>query len=262
MRSYTKADPPSRRVRPIPIQVIVRTLRVAYTATPRMDDLCAIADMTCIGFFYLMRPGEHTLTPTNTPFHVEDAKLYNGAHELNILTASPTQLLAATSCSLTFTTQKNGVKGEVITHGRSGDPWACPVRAVARRLIYHQQHNTELTAPLCQYYDQHGTTRAVRSRDITAAVRMVVALLLNEGDTLDLRPTDVDARSLRAGGATALLCAGIDADTIQLLGRWKSDAMLRYLHIAANPVVHTYASKMFAGGHYSFRPGLLVPVLE
>ena len=96
----------------------------------------------------------------------------------------------------------------------------------------------------------------------SAFVPFALKPLALEGDSTDLRPSDIDARSLRAGGATALLCAGIDADTIQLLGRWKSDAMLRYLHIAANPVVHTYASQMFAGGHYSFRPGLLVNVLD
>ena len=30
------------------------------------------------------------------------------------------------------------------------------------------------------------------------------------------------------GGSTALLCTGVDGDTIKLIGHWQSDAMLRY----------------------------------
>ena len=72
--------------------------------------------------------------------------------------------------------------------------------------------------------------------------------------TLGIHPQDIDARSLRAGGATALLCANIDHNTIQLLGRWKSDAIIRYLDIAANPQVHQHAHKMFTNGQASFAP--------
>jgi hypothetical protein len=57
------------------------------------------------------------------------------------------------------------------------------------------------------------------------------------------------ARSLRPGGATALLCAGVDSNVIQLRGCWKSDAMLRYLGIAA----HAH-NKNLAAGHYTFAP--------
>lgn len=72
--------------------------------------------------------------------------------------------------------------------------------------------------------------------------------------TLGIHPNEIDARSLRAGGATALLCANVDQNTIQLLGRWKSDAMIRYLHISANPQVHQHAHQMFTHGQASFSP--------
>ena len=96
------------------------------------------------------------------------------------------------------------------------------------------------------------------SKDITEALRL--AIMRVGSDTLDIAPSNVEARSLRAGGATALLCADIDTDTIRLLGRWKSDAMLRYLHAAAHPALNKYASAMFSGDHYLFRPGTLAPV--
>jgi hypothetical protein len=78
-------------------------------------------------------------------------------------------------------------------------------------------------------------------------------------ETVDIAPSELESRSLRAGGATALLCANIDFNTIRLLGRWKSDAMIRYLHISANPAVHKLAKEMYSGGFYSFLPGTTVP---
>eukprot|EP00978_Attheya_sp_CCMP212_P048708 scaffold563816_cov169-Attheya_sp.AAC.1 len=53
----------------------------------------------------------------------------------------------------------------------------------------------------------------------------------------------------------ALLCARVDPDWIQLMGRWKSDAMLDYLHVQAAPIMQDFAARMLNGGHYSFRPG-------
>ena len=78
-------------------------------------------------------------------------------------------------------------------------------------------------------------------------------------DVFDIKPSQVEARSLRAGGATAMLIAGIDSNTIQLIGRWKSDAMLRYLHVSANPAMRQYARLMFTQGAMAFNPGTTVP---
>jgi hypothetical protein len=72
-------------------------------------------------------------------------------------------------------------------------------------------------------------------------------------------PQLLSARSLRPGGATALLCAGIDPDVIQLLGRWKSDAMLRYLRVAAHAHSAPLAQRMLDAGAYSFAPNTYTP---
>jgi hypothetical protein len=77
-------------------------------------------------------------------------------------------------------------------------------------------------------------------------------------DTFGIRPLKIDARSLRAGGATALLCANIDPNSIQQLGRWKSDATIRYLHIAASPHTQQYARQMLTHGKASSNPGTAI----
>ena len=53
----------------------------------------------------------------------------------------------------------------------------------------------------------------------------------------------------------ALLCAGIDTDLIRLVGRWRSDAMFRYLHAQATPIVKQLAKQMVSHGHFTLAPG-------
>ena len=59
---------------------------------------------------------------------------------------------------------------------------------------------------------------------ITKVLKGAVSL---SGENLEVIPKYVSARSLRAAGAMALLCSGIDKEIIQLIGRWRSDKMLR-----------------------------------
>ena len=65
--------------------------------------------------------------------------------------------------------------------------------------------------------------------------------------------------SLRAGGAMALLSGGCDSEIIKLLGCWKSDAMMDYLHQNSLPVFRRLATVMFNNGRHRFLPGESVP---
>ena len=73
-------------------------------------------------------------------------------------------------------------------------------------------------------------------------------------------PHEVSARCLRAAGATALLLAKVDTDIIRLIGRWKSDEMLRYLHVQAYPLMWNYSQQMLSAGTYTLIPNHLVPM--
>ena len=52
----------------------------------------------------------------------------------------------------------------------------------------------------------------------------------------------------------ALLCHGTDDSLIRLLGRWRSDAMLRYLHLTAQPLMRKFSTQMLQGGDYTLIP--------
>ena len=69
--------------------------------------------MITLAFFFLLRPGEYT-DNDKTPFRLADVQLYIGDTRLHLTTSPPEQLHQARFASLTFTVQKNGVRGEVI----------------------------------------------------------------------------------------------------------------------------------------------------
>ena len=126
LKSYAKTDPAPNRVKPVPVPVLRRVLAVAHGSGDEL--LIATADMICIAFFYLLRPGEYTVSPADsTPFELKDVQLFAGQRRLDLNTALDAELLSATFASLTFDKQKNGVRGEVIGHATSGDLQLCAV---------------------------------------------------------------------------------------------------------------------------------------
>lgn len=244
-RAYEKLDPPPHRDKPVPIQLVRHVLHIAYQSLTTSPRIQAIADMICIAFFFLLRPGEYTWSTGNTPFRLKDATLFIGTQKLSALHTSQEDFARVTSASLTFTTQKNGVKGEIISHALSGDPLVCPCRAIVRRIQHLRLHKQLQSTPLCTYI-QHNHPTQITAGDVRDTLRSALQVL--GPSTLGIQPKDITARSLRAGGATALLGANIDPNSIQLLGRWKSDAMMRYLHISATPHTHRYAKAMMTSG--------------
>ena len=110
-----------------------------------------------------------------------------------------------------------------------------------------------LASPLCTYVDSQPTP--LTTNHITTLLRAAARSLL----TLGFAPNNVNARSLRAGGAMALLCGRVDADTIRLVGRWRSDAMFRYLHAQALPLIRDLSRIMLTHGAYTLLPGTDLP---
>ena len=123
-----------------------------------------------------------------------------------------------------------------------------------RRVLYLRQNGALPTTPLAHVYN---STDLVTAAAITICIRNAVTEL---GPTLGFLSHEVSARCLRAAGATALLLAQVDTDIIRLIGRWKSDEMLRYLHVQAYPLMRNYSQQMLSAGTYTLIPNHLVPM--
>ena len=80
------------------------------------------------------------------------------------------------------------------------------------------------------------------------------------GTPLEFTHQDASARSLRAAGAMALLCSGVYHDIISLIGRWRSDKMIRYLHVQAEPIMRNFSKLKISHGNYNLLPHTDVPL--
>ena len=182
-------------------------------------------------------------------FRVQDVGVWIGHRRLDLLRCPDADLVTATFVTLTFTTQKNGVRGETIGHGRSGHPTLCPVTALMRRLLAVRAGGGGPTTPINAFRARPADPWLfVRPGDFTTLLRRAVSHL--PPSLCDFCASDISARSTRAGGAMAMLCGGIDSDRIRLIGRWRSDEMYRYLHVQAQPIMSGVAAIMLRGGDY------------
>ena len=247
-QAFAKADPPPLRVEPCPVQLIEHIASAAHNSSDVARQ--AIADMLIIAFYFLMRPGEHCHSGGNPhPFLIQDIQLYANGVLLSHTTCPLSALSHATYMTLTFTTQKNANRGEKIGHACASHPLVCPVKATIRRLSHLRLHHAAPTSPLHRYFANlrwHSVTSALITHTMRQAAR--------SHPSLGVTPSRIEARSVRSGGATALLCANIDSNTVQLIGRWKSDAMLRYLFVQAAPRMSHLANAMLHGGRYTLTP--------
>ena len=133
-KAYANEDPAPDRVKPMPIQVLHKAQEAIDDTSSPLDR--AIMDMTWIGLFYMLRPGEHCKSNENSPLLLQDITLTISHRKLNVFTDSEHDIGQATHSSLTFDTQKNRVRGEVIGHAQSGHSVACPTLALIRRVLY------------------------------------------------------------------------------------------------------------------------------
>lgn len=257
IESMRRQDDPQTRAYPANL-TILRKAREMLDFRDPVDGNANIhvMDLMVVGFFWLLRPAEYLDTdPTarSQSFRLQDISFtidgkYAVASTLSLNEAMVKRIQQAT---LTFVDQKNAVKGEAIGHKPTNDPFFCPCRALGRIALRLQRRRAPAYTPLHCFYGNDNRLRTVPAQWVTNALR-IAAYPLEEAT--GIKPSLLSARSLRPGGATALLLAGENADTIKLMGRWKSDAMLRYLRVAT--ATGPLAQRMLDQGEYTFRAGV------
>jgi hypothetical protein len=258
IKGYSRDDPPPRRAKPIPVTYFLYAMELAYPANPPPNfqpdpAQAACADLLCIAFFFLMRPGEYCVSSEQPhPFRLEDVEFRLGYLTIPATNLSPEDALrlpAANMVTLTFSTQKNSVRGEKIGQNTSGHPKFCPVKALARRVLHLHEHDAPNATPIHNYFRGRRFFDTT-SRRLTSFLRTAIA---GVGPEHGVSPEEASTMNLRPSGATALLCSDVDTDLIRLMGRWHSDAMIRYLHVQVLPIVTRFASAMLTNGNYNFR---------
>ena len=58
----------------------------------------------------------------------------------------------------------------------------------------------------------------------------------------------------KRGGEMTLLMARVDPDTIRLIGRWRSDTIIRYIHTNSKTFTYGLAIRIFRYDNYVLIP--------
>lgn len=252
IEALNREDDPASRAHPVNTTILRNLPNVLEPTNPRHRHA---THLCIIGFFWLLRPAEYlkgTGQTRSQAFRLCDVSFTLAGRIIPAidLSLNDVQPRSITHATLTFTDQKNAVKGEKISHAATSDSLLCPCKALFRICKHLRRDHAPATTPLYTFFANH-EAKTIGPTDITAYLRKSAKALHH---LTGIDPAHLSARSLRPGGATALLCANIDADVIQLLGRWKSDAMLRYLRVAALAHSSNLADRMLAAGAYTFAP--------
>jgi hypothetical protein len=241
-------DPNEKQQKALPVCVYRKIFKQAKSTLALPQDI-TIAWLQILAFFFCMRSCEYsdvkgdrrtkTVCVRNIRFYLHNKLIPNNSQ----------QILTATTVSITFEWQKHDVRDDTITHQRSNDSIGnkimCPVRAAAELVstLYNlgipSAHVPNLKINTVIH---RGKLSTIPSTMILQRIRSAVKYLGK--DKLGFTEDDVGTHSNRSGGAMGMFLAGTPVYTIMLLGRWSSDAFMRYIRKQILNMSHGVSSKM------------------
>jgi hypothetical protein len=179
-------------------------------------------------FFFAMRSCEYLNVSGKRKtkiLTIKNIRFFKGRSEVH---HSDPALHLATTVSITFEYQKKDTRNDTITQHRSGDKLLCPVRIWAKivcRILSYPGANqsTQVNA----YLSDKKNILHIRGSDLLKRLRQATAAIGKH--KLGFTPDQIGLHSARSGAAMAMYLAGVPVFTIMLLGRWSSDAFLRYI---------------------------------
>jgi hypothetical protein len=222
---YKTNDGPTHHQKAIPPEVYRWWIRNA--TQPREQ---ARAQLLAGALFFAMRSCEYSKTKhkeqKTQPIRPRDIIFRIGAE---IIHHNDPRIAIADNVEITFRVQKNGVVEDQILQWHTNDNELCPVRHWAwtiNRLRSYPGYRD--TWPVFTYYDSlTNKLSTISSSEIFDDIKAAVDAI--GPNILGFTSKDVGTHSNRAAFAMMNYLAGRPVYTIMLLGRWLSDAFLRYI---------------------------------
>jgi hypothetical protein len=213
--------------------------------------MAVVADLAILGYFYAMRSCELTSTPRPGRSQVINMQGVVFRDRTNtIIPHDSPRLHRAARVTVTFATQKNGIKQDSRTQERTNDPVMCPVVRLASliRRIQRTVPTMTLTTPINTIGSPSGP-RYITAALLRKTLRSVCTLGGGE-PTYGFHACDIGTRSIRSGAAMGLFLAGISVDKIKMLGRWSSDAFLVYIRPQVLEWTNNMSSEMIKNNSF------------
>jgi hypothetical protein len=156
--------------------------------------------------------------------------------------------------SLTFEKQKKDEKMDTVTQMASGDTKLCPVRsaaAIVQRIRGYSRKTTDTPISAVMINDK---INQVTSENVINALRDSVVAIGEH--RLGITKDQVGTHSIRLGAAMAMYQGECAVFTIMLIGRWSSDAFLRYIRKQVMEFSQNVAKKMLTCQNFRHIPDI------
>jgi hypothetical protein len=241
MRGYVNADPGETPQQAIHTDVLEKLHELSTSPTDKN-----ITQLLIVGFFFAMRSCEYCSTPGTRRtkiIRLKGIKFYLGK---KLLPHNSPILHKATSVTLLFEYQKNDSRNETVTAHKTYHPFLCPVIQLVnlvRRLLAIP--GTTEDTPINTYVEP-GSSKVKQLKSDLILRRLRLGVTLIGKDELGYGPEEVGLHSLRSGAAMSMYLQGIPVYVIMLLGRWSSDAFLRYIRRNVQEFSKDVSRKMIA----------------
>ncbi len=206
-------------------------------------------------FFFAMRSCEYLKvsgTRRTKLLTLKNIRFFKGRRELK---HSDKSLHSADTVSITFEFQKKDTRNDTVTHYRSGHKSICPVLVWANivQRIRAYPSSTDIT-PVNTFIDKNKNIYRITGTQLLHQIRLAAAALGK--DVLGFSPNELGLHSARSGAAMAMFLAGVPVYTIMLLGRWSSDAFLRYIRKQVKEFSKGISKKMLTNEEFFTIPSL------
>ena len=148
----------------------------------------------------------------------------------------------ADSVSITFEFQKKDERNDTVTQIFSGDLLLCPVRAwasVVRRIWGYPGATWE--TPVSAVW-RNDIIEHITSTEVVDRLRAAVIAFGEE--KLGFTALEVGTHSIRSGAAMAMFLGECPVYVIMMIGRWSSDAFLKYIRKQVEQFSHNVSRRM------------------
>ena len=244
----------------IPVMLIRMLWKLAKLTNAPLG--IAIAQLVTLAFFFAMRSCEYSKTSSEEAKRTKIIRLRNIRFYKNnrlVPHASP-NLHNADMVNITFEFQKNDERNESVGMFAAGaDDDMCPVKvtaAIVRRVRGYTDIDADINDRKVNLFkNDKGKMTEITSATIRKKLRGA-ATSIGEA-RLGFKASEIGTHSIRSGAAMALFLAKVPTLTIMIIGRWRSDAFLRYIRKQVAQFSLHLSSKMLDNEEFFTTPDFI-----
>ena len=161
-------------------------------------------------------------------------------------------LHTADSVSITFETQKNERKFDTVTQWRTEHAVLCPVKQWAAIITRISSYNGSTDDTPVSAVWRHNTIDHITSSQVITTLRDAVKAYGE--DDLRIYHHEVGTHSIRSGAAMAMYLGGVPVFAIMMIGRWSSDAFMKYICKQIEQFTFDVSARMLTMQHFRHVP--------